>query len=279
MNDLIPLAVFILINGAIVAMIVMYKIRVSNITITEAQAYYLKHNLPVYDTLCTTDKERFNHRVGLFLRYHRFSGREGLIITDEIRLTIAGAGIHLTFGLKDFMFTAFPEIYVYPSVYYSPFSKTTNKGETNPRGIIAFSWPHYLDGFRTTEDRINLGYHEFAHALIIQRSGMSINNTGYDLGYQIFSAALANNRLAQKARELDFLREYAFRNKMEFFAVSAEYFLEDPQGLYAKFPALYRIMSRVLCMDPMTNRLHIDFKYTEDFPEEVAARIMDGLTS
>lgn len=247
--------------GIIVLIGVLKRIKENSKSITPEQIRILHQNIPFYRTLDEAEKKRFNHRMAMFLEMHEFSGREGLELTEEMIITIAGAGIHLTFGLNDFLFLSFRKIYVYPEIYYSPFTKTVNKGETNPHGIIAFSWPDLKGGFDTTEDKINLGYHEFAHALILQESQDELNDHMFEVGYQLFSIAMQKFKIAKHAYQLDFLRDYAFTNKMEFFAVCAENFMESPETIYEKFPGLYEILSRMLRSDPINKRIHLWFFY------------------
>jgi Mlc titration factor MtfA (ptsG expression regulator) len=150
-----------------------------------------------------------------------------------------------------------------------------NRGETNPHGILAFSWPHLKDGFATTKDKINLGYHEFAHALLLQESQEEYGDSQFDRGYQLFSVAMEQFKIARRALELDFLRDYAFTNKMEFFAVCSEHFMEAPEEMYEKFPGLYHLMCRMLRMDPITSRFHLHFQYDEEMDHALVARILN----
>lgn len=240
------------------------RLREDRKTLTPEQTGILRKNLPFYAGLDETAQTFFNHRAALFLEQHTFEGREGLEVTEEIRTTIAGGAIHLTFGLDVFLFTSFPLILVYPSAYYSPLSRTFNRGETNPHGIITFSWKDYREGFDSTADQTNLGYHEFAHALILQEVSQEQDDPMFRHGYQLFSVALQELKMARYAKEQDFLRDYAFTNKMEFFAVCAETFMEDPQLMIEKFPGLYEIMKRMLCTDPVNHESGLRFEYDEN---------------
>jgi len=275
METLVILIVVSLYIGGIVLVSIRDKLKTDRKTLTPEQAFFLHRNLPFYDTLDEQGKKRFNHRMALFLEFHQFYGRDGLVITEEMKITIAGAGIHLTFGMDDFMFYSFLDIYVYPAAYYSPFSKTMNKGETNPQGIIAFSWPHLEEGFETTSDKINLGYHEFAHALLLQQSQEELNDSTFGDGYRLFSIAMQKYKIARQAYQLDFLREYAFTNKMEFFAVCTEHFMEAPEDLNNKFPGLYLIMTRMLRIDPLNRGTHLSFDYDDETVNETIEKILD----
>jgi Mlc titration factor MtfA (ptsG expression regulator) len=215
------------------------------------QIAYLEQHIPFYRGLDAKMRARFDHRAALFLKNHNFLGREGLMVTEEMKMVVTGTAIHLSFGLSEFLFTPFQDILIYPDVYFSPESKTYNKGEANPHGLLVFSWPHLLDGFRTEEDKINLGYHEFAHAALLMEASQTDVDMIDSMGYEVFSLALVKYKIAQKAQELNFLRDYAFTNKMEFFAVCTEHFLEKPGEMNEKFPELYLLMSFIYHMDPI----------------------------
>jgi MtfA peptidase len=226
----------------------------------------LTRYFPFYNSLDDRLKKKFRKRLAWFLRIHSFEGREGFIITDEVMILISAAAINLTLGLKDYKFRDFEKIIVYPGIFFSPFTHTHNKGETNPHGMIVFSWTHLKEGFSTTTDHINLGYHEFAHALLLQESNEGVNDSMFHWGYRRFSNSLLHEHLSQQVKELDIYREYAFTNKMEFFAVSAESFMEAPEFLYEKCPRMYDLMCRILRQDPVHKEFGLRYFYSvEEF--------------
>ena len=47
-----------------------------------------------------------------------------------------------------------------------------------------------------------------------------------------------------------YFRNYAFRNKMEFFAVAAEHFFETPVQFKKEIPELYKVISKMLNQNP-----------------------------
>jgi MtfA peptidase len=224
----------------------------------------LSQIFPFFNILDFQLKNKFKKRLEHFIKIHSFEGREGLAVTDEMRLLISAAAVRMTLGLNYYDFSLFPEILIYPDVYYSPFSKTHNKGETNPQGIIAFSWPHLVEGFKTESDHINLAYHEFAHALIFAAVSDTPSDSGFEAGYEMFSDALSHDHLSQKVYSLKIFRDYAFTNKMEFFAVAAENFMEAPRDLHDECYELYDILRHMLRQDPLTHQYGLHFTY-DDF--------------
>ncbi len=226
--------------------------------------YILHNKTHFYEQLPPDIKIKFRHRLSMFMSAHDFEGHEGLNVTEEMKTLISAAAVHLTLGLDDFELSDFRKIIVYPDVYYSGYSKTTNRGETNPHGIIALTWKFVEEGFADITDKINLGYHEFAHALILQYNGSGVGDSMFNIGYQKFCFAMEAKHLARKAEQANFLRDYAFTNKMEFFAASVEHFLEAPEEMHEKSKDLYYALVRVLRQDPIHQFYGIKFKYKSE---------------
>ena len=77
---------------------------------------------------------------------------------------------------------------------------------------------------------------EFAHII----SNIAAYDNFYSSGKKIES--VGTHRL---------FRNYAYRNKMEFFAVAIELFFELPDILKTELPELYRVLSNLLNQDLM----------------------------
>jgi MtfA peptidase len=228
----------------------------------------LTDRFPFYNSLDESLKKKFRWRLERFVASRSYLGREGLKVTEEARVLISAAAIQLTFGLNDYLLSQFQHILIYPGVFYSKLSKSHNKGETNPHGIIVFSWPHVAEGFESVQDHINLAYHEFAHALLLQESVEGLADHMFDYGYQMFNHALMKKHLSQKLHHANIFREYAFTNKMEFFAVAAEHFMESPEYLRDNCYELYDIITHMLRQDPVKKQYGIKFRYARNFWEE-----------
>ena len=121
-----------------------------------------------YRKLSRKEQKTYRSRIMKFLSYKEFEGREGAVVTNEVKLMIASAAIKITFGLRQFEFDTFHTIVVYKDEFYSKVSQAYVKGETNAAGIIVFSIEDLKFGNSDPHDSINLGYHEFAHALFIE---------------------------------------------------------------------------------------------------------------
>ena len=125
----------------------------------------LSNNCNFYSRLDSSEKERFESRVMLFLKEVTFSSRK-MLLNNEIKLTVAGLAVSLTFGLYDWNYPLLKRVIIYPSTYYSKITKNKHKGEYNPSfKLIVFSWKDFKHGIKYESDNLNLGLHEFTHAL------------------------------------------------------------------------------------------------------------------
>ncbi len=166
-----------------------------------------------------------------------------------MKVLTAASAIRLTFGLKNYMFYDFPNIIIYPEEYYSRFTNTYNKGETNPLGYIVFSWKDFEFGNKDENDNLNLGLHEFAHALYIESSKDYLGEDFYTY-HEEWVQLLVNKERFNKIKEEHIFREYALTNRFELFAVAIETFFESPEMLKNKLPRIYKALCNMLNQDP-----------------------------
>ena len=214
--------------------------------------------LPYYQKLSTRDRQRFHHRVRLFIRAKQFIPRGDLRqVTPEMIGLISGIAVMLTMGLPLITFPSFKRILIYPTDYYNKINRAYHKGEVNLRhGLIILSWEHFVKGVANTRDGINLGIHELAHALHFE--DRMVNRE-----YNYLHASLLNywseHARAERAKiesgQDHLFRPYAATNDEEFFAIAVENFFERPQEFQDDLPKLYHILSNLLKQDPITGRI------------------------
>ena len=220
--------------------------------LNEFQRGILVRYCSFYRRLAILDKRRFEHRVKRFMEEHNYVGREGVVITQKMKLLIASTAVMLTFGMRRYLFSEFDNIIIYPKDYFSHVTKMQHKGETNPKyRTIVFSWNDFLEGLKVEYDNLNLGLHELTHALhftCLRRRNFTsryfINKFGELL------EILKNRSLQRRVVESGYIRPYGFRNKYEFLSVLVEHFFETPNEFKQKLPELYKIASQMLNLDP-----------------------------
>lgn len=202
---------------------------------------YLKQ-ISYFKTLNAEDQKLFAERVHYFLTHKDFQGMDGLTITDEIRAIVSASAVQLSFRLKEWRFPSFHMFRVYPEAFYSNIMRKYLKGGAGHTGQIWFSLKDYRKGFEVPEDGINLGLHEMAHALVIE---MKNGNLDHDFTHAHDALeVIAKDRIPKiRNNQVEYLRDYAGTNEMEFVAVATEYFFEAPEALRRNDPELYAALS------------------------------------
>lgn len=206
----------------------------------ESQKQILTQNFQFYKQLKPKYKRYFEHRIANFINTYEFVGRD-ISVTEEMKVTIAGTAIMLTFGMRDYLNPLFKRIIIFPDIYYSDQTENYHKGEFNPRlESIVFSWKHFKEGIEITNDNLNLGLHEFTHAFHIH-SLKSDKATAvlFNESIQNLFKVVSNPQLKEQLITSGFLRDYAYENQFEFVAVLLEYFFESPQEFKSKFPSIF----------------------------------------
>ena len=218
----------------------------------------LKRNIPgllhqysvYYQNLNHKEQKHFRKRMLRFISLKRFYRFDKSKVTDEMKILIAKSAVQITFGFSDgHEYEVFRNIAISDKEYRSHQTKNIHYGEANPsKSLIAFSWKKFMEGMANPHDSMNLGLHEFAHALFIN------NMKGYrnkEFFKEIREWHTTIIKLKKERTIYDFFRCYAFKNNMEFFAVSIEYFFENPKAFHQQLPELYAVMCRMLNQNPM----------------------------
>ena len=202
---------------------------------------FLVKNISFYKKLNNKQKDYFEHRLVKFIRTYDFIERDNFQITPEIKVLVASSYIKLTFGMRRYLSTTFDKIVIYPSVFYSIITKQYHKGEFNPSfKAIVFSWEDFLLGDVVLNDNLNLGIHEFTHALTFH--GQKSKDVSARIFYKLFkeiTAFMDDENNIDVIRNSNYFREYGLTNKLEFVAIIMEHFFETPDDLQNKFPELY----------------------------------------
>jgi MtfA peptidase len=210
----------------------------------------LKHKNSYFRNLSAEAQQRFVERVYSFMEDKYFVGREGLIITDEIRVMISASAIQLTFGLKDYTIPHLHTINVFPKVFYSKLFETSFKGLSTHGGVVSLSWDDFQNGYADDEDKLNLGLHELAHAFNIDLDEDGNYDEYFIAYFDRWRSAAINDFQRLKEGSISFLRKYGSRNLHEFFAVCVECFFEAPEEFRKELPVLYGHTALMLNQDP-----------------------------
>jgi hypothetical protein len=213
----------------------------------EALHKFLKSAFHYYQLLSGVEQLMFRKRLALLLKSKWFAGRKGLEVSDSMMLILGATMVQISFGLRRFYFPKFNRVVVFPDVFYSRLFEQNLKGLTvYHSGIVLISWPHFEHGFSNPNDKINLGLHEFAHALYLDYYGNRLMKNGFSRWTNV--AMIVFDQM-QYQLEGHFLRKYAASNIHEFWAVCIEHFFEAPVEFKTELPQLYEATARVLKQD------------------------------
>jgi len=208
----------------------------------------LTDNVPFYRRLSPQHKKYFEHRVVGFLESYQFYGKNELVVTDEIYVMIASAYVMLTFGMRLFKTNVFNKIIIYPDSYQSTISNKLHNGEFNPQlKAIVFSWNHFKRGYLKGDDNLNLGIHEFTHAL--HQHGLRRGDQSAIIfadRYARIMKEVKHPPNAQRLIDSEYFRIYAYTNDYEFLAVILEHFFETPHVFEKEFPQLFQNVKRMI---------------------------------
>jgi len=217
-------------------------------TLTYEQHRILREKITFYNRLSDKKKKYFEHRLATFMANYQFITKEELVLNEEIKVFISATAVKLTFGMRKYLIDVFDKIIIYPESYYSTSNDAWHKGEFNPRmKAIVFSWKDFLEGYEYHNDNLNLGLHEFAHA--VHFHGLKRTDKSSILFTRNYNAILtytAQHHVANKLIDSNYFRIYAFSNSFEFIAVLLEHFFETPDDFRREFPELYEKVRKMI---------------------------------
>jgi len=158
-----------------------------------------------------------------------------------MKIHIAATAMMVNFGRKNYSYELVDYVLLYPDVFYSAINETYHKGEFNPmQKTIVFSWKDFEHGCQITDDNLNVGIHEFVHALQVgAKKSYDIDSIRFERVFQRILRRLTNQEVKDRLDQVNYFRAYAFTNQYEFMAVIVEYFFESPTNFKEYFPELY----------------------------------------
>jgi Mlc titration factor MtfA (ptsG expression regulator) len=229
----------------------------------------VERRVPYVRRLPADLRSQLEGHIRVFLAEKPFIGCAGQEITDEVRLTIAAQACLLILNRQRDYFPGLREILVYPGAFVverivpgaDPVlqSNVTQalSGESWTRGQVVISWQDALDGAAIDDDGRNVVIHEFAHQLDQQKGYANGapwlgRRDRYPRWSRVMNEEFASLRSRVMLAEPSLLGDYAATTPAEFFAVASEVFFEQPRAMAAIHPRLYRELSELYRIDPVS---------------------------
>ena len=222
--------------------------------------------VPVFARLTPDDQQELLSHVRVLLEEKHFEGVAGLLMRDEIRLTIAAQAALLLLHRESDYFPRLTSVIVYPTGYVANEAHAEDgiwtEGDDHLLGhtqrdlrALVLAWDEAKAGAADPDDGHNLVLHEFAHQLDFEdgsTDGTPALGSGAEVRAwaRVFEEELETLRRAADAGEPTLLDPYGAEDPAEFFAVATETFFERATELRRQHPLLYDELQRFYRQDP-----------------------------
>src|SRR5262249_13803811 len=138
----------------------------------EAWLSILRDNVLLYQTLSEAEQSRLRDAVAVLASTKSWEGCASQVITDEVKVTIAGQAALLLLGHDGYHFDELQTTLVYPGGFLIAYEDEFGQdqvgmmalGQAAADGPVALSWWHARWGGRRLGP-VNVVVHEFAHKL------------------------------------------------------------------------------------------------------------------
>ena len=235
-----------------------------NTPFPQAWSLILKNNLPPYQMMPPELQKQLREYIRIFIGEKSFEGCGGLILTDEIKVTIAAQASMLLLNRKCECYPKLYSILVYPSTYVAgardslalpPTDSSVRLGESWSHGAVVLAWDSVKGGAMNFRDGHNVTMHEFAHQLDQEDGrgdGVPILGTrsAYSAWSRVFSEEYESLQRKTEAGKKSLMDKYGATDPAEFFAVATETFFEKPVQLKKRHPELYHELQSFYLVSP-----------------------------
>ena len=218
----------------------------------------LQKEVSFFQVLDELGKNRFREEVKIFLNEKQITGIK-TSVDDTVRVLVAASAIIPIFGFPGWEWNQISEVLIYPTTFNEQYEMGTvgnhdvlgmvGRGAMNRMMIL--SKPELLQGFRMSQDRKNVGIHEFTH-LFDKSDGTVDGVPSVGLSRSVIAPwlKLIHQEMGNIRAGHSDINPYGLKNEAEFFAVVSEYFFENPDKMKRKHSELYGMLKRIFHQDP-----------------------------
>jgi len=253
-----PIIVLIVL-ALIIVFFIFYKKPAKKIILPGSYKEILTNYVSYYGRLDKENKLIFEEKIKEFLSYVRIDGIDTTV--DEIdKLLVASSAIIPVFGFKKWKYYNLNNVLLYPDSFNkekflaSGYEKNTLGmiGNGPMQNVMILSKPSLRWGFQSLSAS-NTGIHEFVH--LLDKEDGEVDGLPEALLNRKYNSVWLN--LVNKNIELIMngesdINNYAASNKAEFFAVTSEYFFNQPDLFKENHPELFEILCKIFNQDPTT---------------------------
>lgn len=224
-------------------------------------ARWLAEDLWFYRRLQRDDQWKLMDLSRVFIAEKHWEGREGLVLTDRIKLSIAAQACLLILHIEHDYYRRVGSIFVFPVMVGATmrFGNITEvlpiSGAASDGGPILLCWDAVRGGAMNPTDGHNVVFHEFAHALdyldhYTDGTPPITGHTNFNRWVDVMTAHYQQLIEQVSAGRRSVLDDYGSVSPAEFFAVATETFFEKPVPMKQQLPHLYEILQDYFKQDP-----------------------------
>ncbi len=230
----------------------------------------LQKRVPYLRALPVDLQLQLKQHIQVFLAEKAFIGCRGLVITDEVRVTIAAQACLLILNRPQTdYYPGLRQILVYPGAFIvdkvhadetgvlQDHHRQVLSGESWSQGQVILSWQDAVEDAAVPNNAHNVVIHEFAHQLD-QETGPANgapNLPGpdrYRRWSTVMSQAFEELQAQADRGETSLFDHYGATNPAEFFAIASETFFERPVPLSEQHPTLYHELCDFYRVNPLS---------------------------
>lgn len=224
----------------------------------------LAANIALYRYLPPEQQRALEDGTRILAAEKNWEGVQGLTLTTEMQVTIAGMASLLVLGLTHDYYPNVETILVYPESFVVTTvqvetrgvlaeSQMPASGQAALQGPVIVSWADVRAGI--VHGGQNVVLHEFAHKLDMRdgaADGVPYLETASEreAWSRVMSAEYQSLVERTQVGHRDIINPYGATNAAEFFAVVTESFFENPQALLETHSELYGVLKDYYEQDP-----------------------------
>jgi hypothetical protein len=256
-----PVIVLILLF-LLILFFIFYKKPIKKIALPENYKQLLSQHVSYYNRLNEKNKTIFEERIKEFLGRVRIDGIDTTV--DELdTLLVASSAVIPVFGFKKWTYFNLKNVLLYPASFNkeeflaSDYEKNTLGmiGNGPMQRVMILSKPALHYGFKN-QGKENTGIHEFVH--LLDKEDGDVDGLPEALLNRKFNSKwieLINKNIESILSGHSDINDYGAYNKAEFFAVTSEYFFNQPDLFKENHPELFDLMCMIFNQNPETGEL------------------------
>lgn len=237
-----------------------------NTPFSDEQLAILQRQLPAFGAMPSDLQSQLIELMKRFLLRKQFVGCADLVVTEEMRITVAAYACLLLLNRKTLEFEGVGWIYMYPADFIVRHSVTDEAGVVSEEygvlsgeawhdGRVILSWDAVESSIYDPYDGHNVVLHEFAHQLDSESGSTNgapllQSQAEYVRWADVMTREYHRLREQVSADEDGIIDGYGATDEAEFFAVVTETFFEQPVELAEEHAELFELLKDYYKIDP-----------------------------